>query len=59
MSSCSAVSPVSMAAYTRPVQPVAPVRPAAQDSDGDSDGDTAPVKAATPDGVGNLIDISA
>jgi hypothetical protein len=57
--SCSPVSAASYAAYLPPVQPVSSVQYAPKDSDGDQDGDAAPVKAATPPGVGVLLDVSA
>ncbi len=45
--------------YVRPVQPAPPVQSAPHDSDGDNDGDTGAVKAATPAGVGGNLDITA
>ena len=56
------VSAVPTVTYYTPVQPVSAVPPVKRDDDGDSDngsGADDKVKAATPPGVGTLLDISA
>jgi hypothetical protein len=56
------VPPVGSPTYYTPVQPAPPVKPVARDADGDGDhgsGADDKVKAATPPGVGTLLDISA
>jgi hypothetical protein len=52
----SAIAPVST---TQVYQPVQPVQPVAKDADGDTDGDTAPAKAAPAQGCGQTLDITA
>ena len=55
------VSGLSVTYYT-PVQPPQPVQPVKRDNDGDGDngsGADDKVKAATPPGVGTLLDINA
>jgi hypothetical protein len=56
------VSAVQNPTYYTPVQQPAPVAPVKKDNDGDGDngsGADDKVKAATPPGVGTLLDISA
>ena len=56
------VSSVPGSTYYTPVQPAQPPAPVKRDDDGDGDdgsGADDKVKAATPPGVGTLLDISA
>ena len=53
------VYPIGPTRIFTPVQPVPPVQSSARDGDGDQDGSPAPIKAATPVGVGKLLDIKA
>jgi hypothetical protein len=56
------VSSVPQAVTYTPVQQVQPVAPVKRDNDGDGDNGTGAddkVKAATPPGIGTLLDITA